>query len=172
VKDVPLLLSHCEQLKPPTRQSFLISPKAKPLFCTSTNVVGLPFFACHFFLLLDGHPQLQPSDGTLLADSAKTKRRTKTVLNTCQPQWNQSFIFCPVQPHALRTHYLEVTVWDYDRLGANEFLGEVTIDLSSTARMRGEEDVAAALGRAEGAPVWHALIMYGEEGANARVRDN
>lgn len=41
------------------------------------------------------------------------------------PTWNQTFIYCPVKETDLRERLLEITVWDYDRIGASEFLGEV-----------------------------------------------
>ncbi len=85
--------------------------------------------------------------------SEKSKRRTKTVINTCTPIWNQSFVYSPLRPVDLRSRVLEVTVWDYDRYGANEFLGEVTIDLAPTYVEQCE-------------PLWHALNTYqGEYGA-------
>jgi len=69
----------------------------------------------------------------LLPDrSERSKRRTKTLANTNNPRWNQSFVYAPVKPSELRSRILEVTVWDYDRFGANEFLGEVTIDLAQS----------------------------------------
>ncbi|XP_050389025.1 regulating synaptic membrane exocytosis protein 2 isoform X3 [Patella vulgata] len=68
----------------------------------------------------------------LLPDrSEKSKRRTKTIANTIEPTWNQTFIYCPVKEVDLRDRLLEITVWDYDRIGASEFLGEVLIDLTS-----------------------------------------
>ncbi|ESP02664.1 hypothetical protein LOTGIDRAFT_138051, partial [Lottia gigantea] len=68
----------------------------------------------------------------LLPDrSEKSKRRTKTIANTIEPSWNQTFIYCAVKDIDLRDRLLEITVWDYDRIGASEFLGEVLIDLTS-----------------------------------------
>lgn len=67
----------------------------------------------------------------LLPDrSERSKRRTKTLANTNHPRWNQSFVYSGVRKRDLRSRILEVTCWDYDRFGANEFLGEVTIDLA------------------------------------------
>ena len=66
-------------------------------------------------------------------------------MNSCQPQWNQSFIYSGIRPPELRSRILEVTVWDYDRFGSNEFLGEINIDLGSTASGNNEE------------PMWHVL---------------
>eukprot|EP00090_Calanus_glacialis_P042916 TRINITY_DN7603_c0_g1_i1.p1 TRINITY_DN7603_c0_g1~~TRINITY_DN7603_c0_g1_i1.p1 ORF type:complete len:956 (-),score=223.25 TRINITY_DN7603_c0_g1_i1:635-3502(-) len=69
----------------------------------------------------------------LLPDrSERSKRRTKTLANTNHPRWNQSFVYAPIKRSELRSRVLEVTVWDYDRFGANEFLGEVTIDLAQS----------------------------------------
>ena len=94
--------------------------------------------------------------------SEKSKRRTKTVINTCDPHWNQSFIYSPLRPADLRLRVLEVTVWDYDRFGANEFLGEVTIDLGGAhqplaAAAAGGATAAVTAG---GEPLWHALNTY------------
>ncbi len=89
--------------------------------------------------------------------SERTKRRTRTVLNTCHPQWNQSFIFSPFGVGDLRSHMLEVTVWDYDRLGANEFLGEVTIDLASAHL---QQQGGAHLAEDQAQATWHALNTY------------
>ncbi|XP_070209321.1 regulating synaptic membrane exocytosis protein 2-like isoform X2 [Littorina saxatilis] len=74
----------------------------------------------------------------LLPDrSEKSKRRTKTIPNTTEPMWNQTFIYCPVKESDLRERLLEITAWDYDRIGASEFLGEVLIDLT-TANLNDE----------------------------------
>ncbi|XP_076330030.1 regulating synaptic membrane exocytosis protein 2-like [Tachypleus tridentatus] len=68
----------------------------------------------------------------LLPDrSEKSKRRTKTIANASEPKWNQTFVYSPLRRSDLKTRSLEITVWDYDRYGANDFLGEVVIDLSS-----------------------------------------
>ena len=67
-------------------------------------------------------------------------------MNSCQPQWNQSFIYSGIRPPELRSRILEVTVWDYDRFGSNEFLGEINIDLGLTASGNASEE-----------PMWHVL---------------
>ena len=69
--------------------------------------------------------------------SEKSKRRTKTMANTTDPTWNQTFIYCPVKESDLRERLLEITAWDYDRIGASEFLGEVGSDLVLTQRDQG-----------------------------------
>ena len=77
-----------------------------------------------------------------------SKRRSKTLVNTCNPSWNQSFVYPGIRPCDLRSRVLEVTVWDYDRFGANEFLGEVCLDLGSM--LNSGQDVE---------PVWHVLNL-------------
>lgn len=70
----------------------------------------------------------------LLPDrSEKSKRRTKTVQNTNEPNWDQTFMYCPVTPEDFAEWMIEITVWDFDRIGASEFLGEVLIDLTSAS---------------------------------------
>ncbi|GIX69838.1 hypothetical protein CDAR_17822 [Caerostris darwini] len=71
----------------------------------------------------------------LLPDrSEQSKRRTKTLGTTYEPKWNQTFVYSPYRRSDLHTRTLEITCWNYDRLGNNAFVGEVLIDLSS-ARM-------------------------------------
>ncbi|XP_076348186.1 regulating synaptic membrane exocytosis protein 2-like [Tachypleus tridentatus] len=68
----------------------------------------------------------------LLPDrSEKSKRRTKTIADTSDPKWNQTFVYSPLRGTDLKARALELTVWDYDLYGTNDFLGEVVIDISS-----------------------------------------
>ncbi|RWS30277.1 regulating synaptic membrane exocytosis protein 2-like protein [Leptotrombidium deliense] len=68
----------------------------------------------------------------LLPDkSDKSKRRTRTIAATNEPKWNQTFVYSPLRRSDLKTKALEVTLWDYDRFGMNEFLGEVFIELAT-----------------------------------------
>ncbi|XP_050718371.1 uncharacterized protein LOC126999677 isoform X3 [Eriocheir sinensis] len=80
----------------------------------------------------NGAPRNPYAKMFLLPDrSEKSKRRTKAMANTLDPRWNQSFYYCPLRRPELKTRSLEITVWDYDRYGANDFLGEVVVDLSA-----------------------------------------
>ncbi|KAG5896270.1 hypothetical protein JTB14_033567 [Gonioctena quinquepunctata] len=66
----------------------------------------------------------------LLPDrSEKSKRRTRTLAGTTEPMWNQTFVYSGLRRSDLRLRALEVTVWDYVRYGANDFLGETIIEL-------------------------------------------
>lgn len=64
--------------------------------------------------------------------SEKTKRRTKTLHNTNDPKWNETFIY-NVRKSELKYKSLEITVWDnvqMSRYGTNDFLGEVIVELT------------------------------------------
>ncbi|XP_076254330.1 rab3 interacting molecule isoform X3 [Rhynchophorus ferrugineus] len=66
----------------------------------------------------------------LLPDrSEKSKRRTRTLANTIEPMWNQTFVYSGLRRADLRVRALEITVWDYLRFGANDFLGEAIVEL-------------------------------------------
>ena len=61
----------------------------------------------------------------LFVFSEKSRRRTKTIMNSNEPTWNQTFMYDSVTIADLRNSLLEITVWDYDRMGPSEFMGEV-----------------------------------------------
>ncbi|CAH0557174.1 unnamed protein product [Brassicogethes aeneus] len=66
----------------------------------------------------------------LLPDrSEKSKRRTRTLAGTTEPMWNQTFAYPGLRRSDLRLRALEITVWDYVRYGANDFLGEAIVEL-------------------------------------------
>lgn len=80
--------------------------------------------------------------------SEKSKRRTKTLANTNDPKWNQTFIYDGIRRPELRKRALEVTVWDYGKYDTNDFLGEAILELA-TAHLDEE-------------PEWHPLTGHGE----------
>lgn len=59
--------------------------------------------------------------------SDKSKRRTKTVKKTCEPKWNQTFVYTHVHRRDFRNHMLELTLWDQPRSPEEDsiFMGEV-----------------------------------------------
>ncbi|KRT81343.1 C2 domain containing protein, partial [Oryctes borbonicus] len=66
----------------------------------------------------------------LLPDrSEKSKRRTRTLAGTTEPMWNQTFEYSGLRRADLRMRALEITVWDYVKYGANDFLGETVVEL-------------------------------------------
>ncbi|VDD94923.1 unnamed protein product [Enterobius vermicularis] len=65
------------------------------------------------------------------------KRRTKFVSNTADPVWNQ-IVEYNIPLRDLRSHYLEFTVWDYDKLNESNSLGQVIISLSEPSLLDGK----------------------------------
>ncbi|CAF5224005.1 unnamed protein product, partial [Rotaria magnacalcarata] len=61
----------------------------------------------------------------------ENKRRIKYVTRTLNPVWNHTVIYGNMHREELQYKKLEFTVWDYDRFKANDFLGQVTIDLKN-----------------------------------------
>lgn len=47
------------------------------------------------------------------------------MAGTLNPKWNQSFFYSPVKRRDLQTQQLQITVYDYDRIGSGEYVGEV-----------------------------------------------
>ena len=82
-------------------------------------------------------------------DSETSKKRTKTVVNSNNPSWNQTFVYPRIRLEDLRSRVIEVTVWDYDRFGSNEFLGEVLIELTNIALIQQNEEA-----------LWHYLNLH------------
>ena len=42
-----------------------------------------------------------------------------------EPKWNQTFIYAPMKRSSLKSESLQMTVYDYDRIGSGEYVGEV-----------------------------------------------
>ena len=63
--------------------------------------------------------------------SEKSKRRTKTVAGSLEPKWNQTFIYSAMKRVDIQSRALEVTVYDYDRIGSGEYVGEVSITVTT-----------------------------------------
>jgi len=72
----------------------------------------------------------------LFFSSQENKRRIKHVSKTLNPVWDQTVIYGHMHREELQYKKLEITVWDYDRFKANDFLGQVTIDLKSNIKKR------------------------------------
>ncbi|KAM9803696.1 regulating synaptic membrane exocytosis protein 1 isoform 3-T3 [Neosynchiropus ocellatus] len=82
----------------------------------------------------DGRPRSPYVKMYFLPDrSDKSKRRTKAVKKTCEPKWNQTFVYTHVHRRDFRNHMLELTVWDQPRSPEEDsvFMGEVLIELET-----------------------------------------
>ncbi|KAM7385070.1 hypothetical protein PAMP_001168 [Pampus punctatissimus] len=80
----------------------------------------------------DGRPRSPYVKMYFLPDrSDKSKRRTKTMKKTCEPMWNQTFVYTHVHRRDFRNHMLELTVWDQPRSPEEDstFMGEILIEL-------------------------------------------
>ena len=56
--------------------------------------------------------------------SSAGKRKTRVVKNSLNPVWEEEFTYKNVTLEELsKERVLEVTVWDYDRRGSNDFIG-------------------------------------------------
>ncbi|ESN92341.1 hypothetical protein HELRODRAFT_136923, partial [Helobdella robusta] len=93
----------------PTYQLVVTIVGAISLRPRENNILRNPY--CKLYLLPDR--------------SEKTKRRTKTVAGTLNPRWCQSFAYTPVKRRDLQSQSLQITVYDYDRIGSGEYVGEV-----------------------------------------------
>ncbi|XP_035686926.1 synaptotagmin-like protein 4 isoform X8 [Branchiostoma floridae] len=68
--------------------------------------------------------------GYLLPDKSKqSKQKTPYIKRNCNPTWNHTFVYKAVNPEELEQRCLELTVWDYDRMTSNDFLGGVRLSL-------------------------------------------
>ncbi|KAK9541962.1 hypothetical protein VZT92_001970 [Zoarces viviparus] len=85
-------------------------------------------------LRLDGRPRSPYVKMYFLPDrSDKSKRRTKTMKKTCEPKWNQTFVYPHVHRRDFRNHMLELTIWDQPRSPDEDstFMGEILIELET-----------------------------------------
>ncbi|KAI0980416.1 hypothetical protein GJ496_003096 [Pomphorhynchus laevis] len=60
----------------------------------------------------------------------ENKRKTAYMMKTLNPEWNETLVFQNIHSEELKYKSLDITVWDYDKLSSNDFLGNVLIDLS------------------------------------------
>ncbi|XP_061645633.1 regulating synaptic membrane exocytosis protein 1-like isoform X3 [Phyllopteryx taeniolatus] len=82
----------------------------------------------------DGRPRSPYVKMYFLPDrSDKSKRRTKALKKTCEPKWNQTFLYTHIHRRDFRNHMLELTVWDQPRSLEEDsiFMGEILIELET-----------------------------------------
>lgn len=59
------------------------------------------------------------------------------MANTLLPEWQQTVVFMNCNKRTLKRRVLEVTVWDYDRLKTNDFMGQTLISLGGELSLGG-----------------------------------
>ncbi|KER28975.1 hypothetical protein T265_04273 [Opisthorchis viverrini] len=64
-------------------------------------------------------------------------RQTKYMPNTLTPEWQQTVVFMNCFKRTLKRRVLEVTVWDFDRLKTNDFMGQALINLGDKQLLDG-----------------------------------
>ena len=62
----------------------------------------------------------------------ENQRRTRHVSMCSSPQWKQTMVYPNVTATDLKTKLLEVSAWNYNPAGDDNFLGKVVFDLSGT----------------------------------------
>lgn len=68
----------------------------------------------------------------LLPDKSKAgKQKTPVFKKSCNPKWNHNFVYDDVSLDDLRERCLELTIWDYDKITSNDFLGGVRLSLGT-----------------------------------------
>ncbi|KAH0548839.1 hypothetical protein KQX54_003099 [Cotesia glomerata] len=79
----------------------------------------------------NGQPRNPYAKVYLLPDrNEMSKRRTKTLANTNDPKWNETFDY-NIRKSELKRKWLEVSVWDFTIHEANDFLGEAILELNN-----------------------------------------
>lgn len=107
--------------------------RAKNLLAKDTNGYSDPFVKVYLlpgreWVLLRRSATLM-NNWNLPSSSQENKRRTKYISKNLNPLWDHTVIYGNMHREELQYKMLEFTVWDYDRFKANDFLGQVTINL-------------------------------------------
>ncbi|CAG0917953.1 unnamed protein product [Notodromas monacha] len=69
----------------------------------------------------------------LLPDkTSDTTRKTKFIRRTGSPEWKQTMVYPKLPILVMRMRRLECVVWHHNKVRANEYLGEILLDLSDS----------------------------------------
>ncbi|XP_069680537.1 synaptotagmin-like protein 4 [Periplaneta americana] len=94
---------------------YVLVTEAKNLTAMKADGTSDPFCKCY-----------------LLPDKGRSsKQKTPVLKRTCNPVWNYTFVYEDVSLQELSERGLELTVWDHDRLGSNDFLGGLRFNLGT-----------------------------------------
>uniref|UniRef100_A0AAY3ZX23 C2 domain-containing protein n=1 Tax=Denticeps clupeoides TaxID=299321 RepID=A0AAY3ZX23_9TELE len=103
--------------------SLLFDQENNCLHCTINKAKGLKAMDSNG--LADPYVKLHLLPGA----SKANKLRTKTLKNTLNPIWNETLVYHGITAADMTTKTLRLCVCDMDRLGRNEFIGEVRVAL-------------------------------------------
>lgn len=118
----------------------VLMKEARNLMATRSNGTSDPF--CKSYLLPD--------------KSKASKQKTPVVKKTSNPKWYHTFIYDDVTLDDLRERCLELTLWDYDKITSNDFLGGVRLSLGAGKSCGREVDWMDS--RFEEVTLWHAML--------------
>jgi len=68
---------------------------------------------------------------------SRAKHKSKVIKETLNPKWNETFLFKLDNTQAGKVN---ITVWDWDRIGTNDFMGEIEIPLCEAMVLDGKLD--------------------------------
>ncbi|CAB0032246.1 unnamed protein product [Trichogramma brassicae] len=94
----------------------------------------------------------------LLPDKGRSgKQKTGVVRRSAgSPVWNHTFVYKDISLQELADRGLELTVWDHDRIGSNEFLGGVRFNLGTSKHYGKVVDWMDATGRE--LSLWQSML--------------
>ncbi|XP_076304776.1 LOW QUALITY PROTEIN: uncharacterized protein LOC143222307 [Tachypleus tridentatus] len=118
----------------------ILVKEARNLMATRSNGTSDPF--CKSYLLPD--------------KSKNSKQKTPVLKKTCNPKWNHTFVYDDVTLDDLKERCLELTVWDYDKITSNDFLGGVRLS-AGTGKFQGRT-VDWMDSQMEETCVWKAML--------------
>ncbi|CAG2162873.1 unnamed protein product [Oppiella nova] len=103
----------------------------------------------------------------LLPEKSKaSKQKTPVIKKTCNPKWNHTFIFEDLSVQDLTERCLELTIWDYDKITSNDFLGGVRLGMGNGKHDGRPCDWMDSMG--DEIALWHQMMdrpnmwVYGE----------
>ncbi|XP_067674080.1 uncharacterized protein [Haliotis asinina] len=100
---------------PPRGELQVLVKEAKNLTAVRSNGSSDPF--CKAYLLPEKHKS--------------SKQKSAVVKRNCNPTWNHVFLFEDVSQEEMKDRSLELTIWDYDKITSNDFLGGVRLNLGT-----------------------------------------
>jgi hypothetical protein len=59
--------------------------------------------------------------------TSSNKRKTQVVMNSLCPVWEEEFVYKTSEKELVGERVLEVTIWDFDKRGSNDFIGGLRI---------------------------------------------